>query len=89
MKKLMMAKKGPLVRLVSLVMQIVVICPLLFLVLIVPTFAIADAANLEDKFLVFKIVFLLCNILYIIRNNIVKIYDNKIIMRLFLWEKNR
>lgn len=87
MKKLMMAKKGPLVRLVSLVMQIFVICPLLFLVLIIPTFAIADAANLEDKFLVFKIVFLLCNILYIIRNNIVKIYDNKIIMRLFLWEK--
>lgn len=87
MKKLMMAKKGPLVRLVSLVMQIVVICPLLFLVLIVPTFAIADAANFEDKFLVFKVVFLLCNILYIIRNNIVEVYDNKIIMRLFLWDK--
>lgn len=87
MKKLMMAKKGPLVRLVSLVMQIFVICPLLFLVLIIPTFAIADAANLEDKFLVFKIVFLLCNILYIIRNNIVEVYDNKIIMRLFLWDK--
>lgn len=81
MKKLMMAKQGFLFRLMSASLQMITFSPVSFLISFVFTTVISSVANIENVLLPFKITFLLCEILWIIRNSVVKIYDDKVVMR--------
>lgn len=81
MKKVMIAKQGFFFRLMSASLQMITFSPVSFLISFVFTTVISSVANIENVLLLFKIVFLLCEILWIIRNSIVKIYDDKVVMR--------
>ncbi len=71
MKKLMIAKQGFFFRLMSASLQMITFSPVSFLISFVFTTVISSVVNIENVLLLFKIIFLLCEILWIIRNSIV------------------
>lgn len=80
-KQFMLAKQGLAFKLISIVLQLIVSVPLFLLLSFFVSAVIIEITASENTVLIYKIIFVLFNILWFIRNSIITVYNDKIIIR--------
>ncbi len=80
-KQLLLSKQGIFFRTISLVLQLIVTIPLFLLLSFIASCVIIEITDSENVVLIFKIVLILFNLLWLVRNSIVTIYSDRIILR--------
>lgn len=85
-RKIFLSKQGLLFKLISIFFQNLIISPVLFFISFIITAIMLRFYNIEST-LILKIVFLLLNIIWIIRNSFLLLYDDKIIVRTWIGTK--
>lgn len=80
-KHILLAKQGFLFKIISIVLQMIVTSPLFLLLSFIISSVIIEIMDYNNSLLIFKLVFIFFNILWFIRNSIVKVYNDRIIVR--------
>lgn len=80
-KQLMLAKQGVCFKIISILLQLIVAIPLFLLLSFIVSSVIIEITDSDSTILIFKTVFILFNVLWFVRNSIVKIYSDKIVVR--------
>ncbi len=82
----LLARQGILFKLIYVLFQNLIVSPILLLLSFFVSVVITNFHN-TDSVLIIKISFVILNIIWIIRNSLVKIYDDKIIVRSLIGTK--
>ena len=85
-KSVFLAKQGFSFKLISILIQNLIISPLLFIISFILTAIIIGFNNIETTLLL-KIIFIILNIIWAIRNSLVVLVDNKIVVRNWIGTK--
>lgn len=85
-RKTFLVKQGLLFKFISIFFQNLIISPVLFFIAFIITTIIISFYSVESV-LILKIVFLLLNIIWVIRNSFLLLYDDKIILRTWIGTK--
>lgn len=85
-RKIFLVKQGLLFKFISIFFQNLIISPVLFFIAFIITSIIISFYSVESV-LILKIVFLLLNIIWVIKNSFLLLYDDKIIVRTWIGTK--
>lgn len=88
MKKYFLAKQGLELKLFSVLLQNLIILPISLILTYLITSILATFID-ADSMTIFKTIFIVLNILWILRNSIVKVRDNRIIFKSIIGGTNK
>lgn len=80
-KQFMIAKEGLAFKLIRITLQLIISVPLFLLLSFFVSAVIIEITEIKNTVLVYKIIFVLFNILWFIRNSIIIVNNDKIIIR--------